>query len=108
MVTVTISKVKYEQLKRQAEAYRRFAAEFFKSAAKDPIHEVVADFQKTDRYTKEFLQDLEVGLRRASSHKWQELREDFEDHIRCEIAIRASKGKRRYSLQEVKRRRNLK
>ena len=71
MVTVTIPKIKYEQIKRQAEAYRRF-------------------------------------FRGAVDQKWQELKEDFEDHIRCEIAIRQSKGKRHYSLLEMKKRYGLK
>ncbi len=69
MVTVTVSKVKYEQLKRQAEAYRRFAAEFFKSAVHDSLHDVVEDFRKTKLYTEDFLQDLEVGLRKSSYMK---------------------------------------
>ena len=70
MVTITISKVKYEQMKRQAETYRRF-------------------------------------FRGAAAQKWQELREDFEDHIRCQIAIRQSKGKKRYSLAKMKKRYDL-
>jgi len=68
MVTVTIPKVKYEQLKRHAEAYRRFAAEFFGAV----------------------------------------MQEDFEDRVRCEVALRESKGKKRYSLKEVKERYHLK
>ena len=71
MVTVTIPKVKYEQMKRQAETYRRF-------------------------------------FRSATAQKWQELKEDFEDHLRCEIAIRQSRGKKRYSLEEMKKRYDLK
>ena len=71
MITVSIPKVKYEQLKRQAEAYRRF-------------------------------------FRSAADQKWQELKEDFEDHLRCEIAIRKSKGKKRHSLEEMKKRYGLK
>ena len=70
MVTVAIPKVKYEEIKRQAEAYRHF-------------------------------------FRRAATQKWQELKEDFEDHMRCEIAIRQSKGKKRYSLAEMKKRYDL-
>jgi hypothetical protein len=69
MVTITISRVKYEQLKRQAEAYRRFAAEFFKSAVQDSLHEVVEDFRKSNLYSEDFLQDLEVGLRKSSYGK---------------------------------------
>lgn len=68
---MTVPKIKYEQIKQQADAYRRF-------------------------------------FRSAVAQKWDELREDFEDHIRCEIAIQQSKGKKRYSLQEMKSRYGLK
>lgn len=69
MVTVTIPKVKYEQLKRYAEAYRRFAANFFEVAAHDPIDEITDDFRKTAFYTEEFLHDLDAGLRKSSVAK---------------------------------------
>lgn len=36
--------------------------------------------------------------------KWQEWKEDMEDHARFEIAERQSRGKKRYSLREVKKR----
>jgi hypothetical protein len=71
MVTVTVPKIKYEELKRQADAYRRF-------------------------------------FRSAAAQKWHELKKDFEDHMRCEIAIRQSKGKKHYSLKEMKKRYGLK
>ena len=35
--------------------------------------------------------------------KWEERREDMEDHIRFEISERESRGKPRYSLDEVKK-----
>ena len=75
MVTITIPKIKYDEIKRQAEAYRRIATRF-------------------------------SALARVSSDR--SAVEDLEDHLRCEIAIRASKGKRRYSLKEIKRRHGLK
>jgi len=49
-----------------------------------------------------------VVLDWATYKEWQEVKEDFEDHIRCQIAIQASKGKKSYSLQEMKRRYGLK
>ena len=107
MVTVTIPKIKYEQLKRQANAYRRFFAKFSEISIHEPIQEIIENFRKRDLYTKQFLQSLEVGLRRASSGKWRELKEDFEDRVRCEIAIQQSRGKRRYSLKEMKKRYDL-
>lgn len=69
MVTVTIPKAKYEQLKRYAEAYRRFAAGFFEAAVRDPIGEITDDFRRTALYTEEFLHDLDAGLRRSSLAK---------------------------------------
>lgn len=69
MVTVTIPKVKYEQLKRHAEAYRRFAANFFEAAVRDSIGEITDDFRKTALYTEEFLHDLDAGLRKSSLGK---------------------------------------
>ena len=66
MVTVTLPKTKYEQLRRQAEAYRKLAAELFELVLQDPIEEVVRDFRATNLYTEEFLQDLEAGLRKSS------------------------------------------
>lgn len=68
MAIVSISKAKYEQLKRHAEAYRRFAADFFETV----------------------------------------MQEDFEDRVRCEVALRESKRGKRYSLKEMKKRYSLK
>ena len=63
---VTIPKTEYTRLKREAGAYRRFTEQFFQTAIREPIEDVVEDFRKTDLYTKEFLSDLEDGLRRSS------------------------------------------
>ena len=68
MTTVTVPKKQYDQLKRQADAYRRFTAKFFETV----------------------------------------MREDFEDRVRCEVALRESKGKKRYSLKEMRKRYRLK
>ena len=69
MAKVAIPKTEYEQLKRQAAAYQRFAARFFESVIHDPIDEIVRDFRKTNLYPEEFLKDLESGLRRSSLAK---------------------------------------
>ena len=66
MPTVTIPKIEYQKLRKQADAYRRLAGDFFEEAIQDPISDVVEDFRKTDLYTKEFLRDLESGLRKSS------------------------------------------
>ena len=72
MVKVEIPKTEYEQLKKQAEAYRRFAARFFESVVRDPIDQVVEDFRKTNLYPEVFLKDLESGLRKSSYLKRHE------------------------------------
>ena len=69
MVQVTVPKTEYEQLKRQAQAYRRVLGKIFESAIKDPIEDVVEDFRNTGLYTKEFLRDLRGGLRKSSYAK---------------------------------------
>lgn len=69
MAKVTLPKTEYESLKRQADAYRKFAEKFFELIVKDPIEELVEDFRKTNLYTKEFLRDLESGLRKSSYAK---------------------------------------
>lgn len=66
MAQVTLPETEYEQLKKQAQAYRKFAAKFFELVIRDPIEEVVEDFRKTNLYTEEFLKDLESGLRKSS------------------------------------------
>ena len=63
---ITLSKQEYLRLKQQAQAYRALAAKVFEMPLKDPIAEVVTDFRTTGLYTKEFLADLEDGLRKSS------------------------------------------
>lgn len=38
---------------------------------------------------------------------WEAMREDMEDHIRFDIAERESRGKKRYTLAEVKKKYRL-
>lgn len=66
MNSITLSKTKYIQLQRQAQAYQKFIAKFFEFVIKDPVGEVMQDFQETNLYTNEFLKDLETGLRKSS------------------------------------------
>ena len=63
---ITLSKQEYLRLKQQAQAYRALAAKVFEMPLRDPVAEVVADFKATDLYTKDFLADLEDGLRKSS------------------------------------------
>lgn len=66
MSTVTISKKEYAQLKSQAAAYKKMAKSLFSAVVKDPIAEVVEDFEATGLYKQGFLKDLESGLRKSS------------------------------------------
>ena len=67
--TVPVPKSELARLKKQAKAYRTLAASVFALNLNDPVGMVVSDFRDTDRYSKEFLKDLEVGLRRSSYAK---------------------------------------
>jgi hypothetical protein len=69
METVTISKKEYSKLRSQAKAYEKLAKGFFENIVKDPIEEVVKDFEKTGLYTDEFLDDLGSGLRKSTYSK---------------------------------------
>ena len=66
MTTVTIPKKEYQKLKSQALAYRKMAKSLFSAVVKDPISEVAADFQATGLYNRNFIKDLESGLRKSS------------------------------------------
>jgi len=66
MTNITLTKTKYQQLTRQAEAYRKFTSVLFQSLIQDPVSGVVKSFRETNLYTKSFLKDLESGLRKSS------------------------------------------
>lgn len=70
MSTVTISKTKYETLKREATAYRKFASaarvELFKSPPTRDTKKIIAAMKETGRYTKKFLTSLEKGLKKSA------------------------------------------
>lgn len=69
MSYVTIPKTEYQQLKKQAHTLRKFYARFFDFALKNPVDDVVTDFNATGLYTKGFLRDLDAGLRKSSYAK---------------------------------------
>lgn len=71
MATITIPKTEYDKLNRQAKAYRKIASRFFDWMLEDPIEEVVGDFRDSGLYSKEFLGDLDSGLRKSSYGKQQ-------------------------------------
>lgn len=69
MASITIPKTEYERLEREAKAYRKFAERFFESVLEGSVSDVVKDFEDTGLYTKEFLEDLENGLKKSSYGK---------------------------------------
>jgi hypothetical protein len=70
MVTITLPKIKYLDLKKRAEAFDKMVAginpSFFFIPQEKSRKKIIADFSKTKLYGKEFLKDLEKGLKRSS------------------------------------------
>jgi len=66
MNQVTISKIEYLRLRKQAVGYQKLVSQLFESAIKDPLYEVMEDFRETNLYSQDFLKDLEDGLRKSS------------------------------------------
>lgn len=73
MSTVTISKTKYETLKRRAVAYDRIITaardDIFSPPPTNNIKEIMRDFRATKKYSAAFLKSLEKGLRQSSYFK---------------------------------------
>jgi hypothetical protein len=69
MTTITLPKIEYLKLKREASAYHNMKTHLFESLVQDPVDKVVQDFKETHLYSEAFLQDLERGLRRSSYGK---------------------------------------
>lgn len=70
MVTITLPKIKYLDLKKRAEAFDKMIAgispSFFFTPVEKSRKRIISDFSKTKLYSKEFLKDLEKGLKRSS------------------------------------------
>ena len=66
MNTITLPKIEYLRLKKQAGAYQKLTSQLFSSIIKDTAKDVIEDFQKTNLYTEDFLKDLEDGIRKSS------------------------------------------
>lgn len=62
MSNVTVDKNEYNLLKSKANAYNKIAALFALTAVNKPVKEVVANFEKTGKYSTAFLKDLKDGL----------------------------------------------
>jgi len=69
MAHITIPKKEYDQLKKHSRAYKRVATKLFSAIVKDSVSDIVADFRKTGLYTKNFISDLEIGLKKSSYGK---------------------------------------
>ncbi len=73
MSTVTISKTKYESLKKDAASYRKIASAagtgLFQSPPTRNAKEVITAMKETGRYSKKFLDGLAKGLARSSYFK---------------------------------------
>ena len=65
MATITIPKTEYEKLKKQSRAYKARVSRLFVSVLRDSAKSIADDFRATGLYTKEFLTDLEDGLRKS-------------------------------------------
>ncbi|MDO8576026.1 MAG: hypothetical protein Q7R90_01795 [bacterium] len=70
MITVTVSKTKYETLKKEAAAYRKIVSaagvDLFNSPPTRDARKVVTAMKETGRYSKKFLDSLAKGLARSS------------------------------------------
>jgi len=62
---VTISKEKYKHLLSIERAYSKIT----RVVRESTVEEVVADFEKTDLYSAEFVKDLNDGLKKSSYTK---------------------------------------
>ena len=70
MVTITLPKIEYLNLKKRAEAFDRMVAgvnpDLFYVPVEKSRKKIISDFSKTKLYSKEFLKSLEEGLKRSS------------------------------------------
>lgn len=73
MSTITISKTRYEALKRRAAAYDRILTvareDMFSPPPTRDRKEVMREFRATKKYSEAFLKSLEKGLSRSSYFK---------------------------------------
>lgn len=66
---ITLPKIEYDILSKQAQAYRKIMGRIFEFVIRDSAENVVNDFRKTDLYSEEFLKDLKIGLKKSSYFK---------------------------------------
>ena len=70
MTTITLPKIEYLNLKKRAEAFDNMVAGVNPSLFFVPVEKsrkkIISEFSKTKLYSKEFIKDLEKGLKRSS------------------------------------------
>jgi len=70
MVTITLPKIEYINLKKRAEAFDKMVAGINPSIFFVPVEKsrkkIVSDFSKTKLYNKEFIKSLKKSLKRSS------------------------------------------
>jgi hypothetical protein len=70
MSTVTLPKIEYLNLKKRAEAFDKMVSNinpsFFFVPVEKSRKKIISDFSKTKLYSKEFLKDLQIGLKRSN------------------------------------------
>ena len=70
MVTVTMPKVEYISLKKKAESFDSMIAGINPSLLFVPLEKsrkkIISEFSKTKLYSKEFIKDIEKGMKRSS------------------------------------------
>lgn len=70
MSTVTIPKIKYQDIKKKADAYELILSilekDFFAMPPMKDSKKIIGEFKKTGLYKKEFIESLKKGLSRSS------------------------------------------
>jgi len=70
MVTVTLPKIEYLNLKKRAEAFDKMIAginpSFFFIPLEKSRKKIISEFSRTKLYNREFLKSLEKGLKRST------------------------------------------
>lgn len=67
-----------------------------------------AKYEQLKRRAEAYRSLAERFFETAANESMQDVMEDLQDNMRFEAAVRESKGKKRYSLKEIKKRYALK
>lgn len=70
MSTITIPKIKYQDIKKKADAYELIMGilekDFFAAPPTTDRKKIISEFKKTGLYKNEFIESLKKGLSRSS------------------------------------------